>query len=119
MDKKQQARQLYLAGGKTQKEIAQITGVSERTVFTWVHQFAWDKLRLAAWQAPATIADNLCSQIVELQDNIAAREPGKRFPSPQEAEVIRKSINSLEKMKKYPSLSQNMQMLESFRNYMR
>jgi DNA-binding XRE family transcriptional regulator len=119
MDKKQQAQRLYMAGGYTQKEIAETVSVSERTIHTWIHQCAWDKLRLAAYQAPATIADNLCSQLVELQNAIASREPGKRYATPGEAEVMRKLIVSLEKMKKYPSLSQNMQILETFRNYIR
>ena len=118
-EKKQQAQFLYMAGGKTQKEIADLVGVCERTIYSWVHQFAWDKLRLAAFQAPATIADNLCAQIVELQNTIAAREPGNRFPTLQEAEVTRKLMICLEKAKKYPSLSQHMQVLETFRNYIR
>jgi hypothetical protein len=119
IDKKQRAQFIFMTEGKSQKEIAAEVGVSERTVHTWIHQYAWDKLRLAALQAPATIADNICSQLVELQNTIAAREPGNRFPTLQEAEVTRKLIVCLEKMKKYPSLSQNMQMLETFRNYVR
>jgi hypothetical protein len=119
IDKKQKAQFIYMTEGKGQKEIAAEVGVSERTIHTWIHQYAWDKLRLAALQAPATIADNICSQLVELQNTIAAREPGNRFPTLQEAEVTRKLITCLEKMKKYPSLSQNMQMLETFRNYVR
>ena len=119
VEKKQEAQYLFIAGGRTQKEIADIVGVSERTVHTWVHQYAWHKLRLAAFQAPATIADGLCAQLVELQASIAAREPGHRFATPQEAEVMRKLIVSLDKMKKTPSLSLNMQVLETFRNYVR
>jgi DNA-binding XRE family transcriptional regulator len=118
-EKKQQAQFLYMAQGKTQKEIADLVGVSERTIYAWIHQYAWDKLRLAAYQAPATIADNLCSQLVELQNTIAAREPGNRFPTPQEAEVSRKLITCLEKMKKSPGMGQSMQVLETFRNYIR
>jgi len=118
-DKKQIAQHLYMAQGKTQKEIALEVGVSERTIYTWVHQYAWDKMRLAAYQAPATISENLCSQLVEMQNAIASRQPGVRYPDPKEAEVIRKLVLSVETMKKYPSLSQNMQMLETFRNYVR
>ena len=118
-EKKQQAQFLYMAGNKTQKEIADTIGVSERSVHSWIHQYAWDKLRLAAFQAPVTIADNLAAQVVELQNVIAAREVGNRFPTPQEAEVSRKIITSWERMKKYPSLSQSMQVLETFRNYIR
>lgn len=119
LDKKQQAQYLYMAGGHTQAQIAQLVGVSERTVHTWVHQYSWNKLRLGAFQAPATIADNLCAQLMEMQNTIAAREPGNRFPTMQEAEVTRKLVTCLEKMKKYPSLAQNMQVLETFRNYIR
>jgi hypothetical protein len=118
MNRKQQAQQLYMAG-KTQKEIADMVGVSERTIYTWVHQFSWDKLRLAAFQAPATISDNLCSQLVEMQNVIAARPAGQRFPTIEEASVSRILINSIDKMKKYPSLSNHMQVLETFRNYIR
>ena len=118
-EKKQQAQFLYMAGNKTQKEIADTIGVCERSVHSWIHQYAWDKLRLAAFQAPVTIADNLAVQVVELQNVIAAREVGNRFPTPQEAEVSRKIITSWERMKKYPSLSQSMQVLETFRNYIR
>jgi transposase-like protein len=118
-DKKQLARYLYLVQGKTQREIALEVGVSERTIYTWIHQYAWHKLKLAAYQAPATISDNLSSELVEMQSAIAAREPGKRYPTPQEADVIRKLILSIEAMKKTTSLSQNMQMMESFRDYVR
>jgi|GEM_PF-1962812 len=119
IEKKQQAQFLYMAGSKSQKEIADVVGVCERTVHSWIHQYAWDKLRLAAFQAPITIGDNLAAQIVELQNSIKAREPNNRFPNMQEAEITRKLITCYEKIKKFPSLSQSMQVLETFRNYIR
>ncbi len=118
-DKKQLARHLYLTQGKSQKEIAQEVGVSERTIYTWVHQYAWQRLKTAALQAPATITDNLCSQLVEMQNVIASREPGKRFPSQQEMDIMRKLVLSIDTMKKSPSLAQNMQMIESFKEFVR
>ncbi len=118
-DKKQAARIMYVKEGKTQKEIALAVGVTEGTVFTWIHQYAWKKLKTAVIQAPVTICENLSSQLVELQQKIAAREPGNRIPTFQEAEVTRKLIVSLAGMNKKQSLSQYMQMMESFRNFVR
>ncbi len=118
-DKFQQARHLYMTGAKTQKEIAEIVGVTERTIYNWIHQFAWEKLKQASYAAPAIISGNLCSQLVEMQNEIAAREPGKRFPTLQDAEVTRKLVTCIEKLKKYPSLPQNMQMLQTFRDFVR
>jgi transposase len=118
-DKKSLARTLYVVEGKSQKEIALAVGVSERTVYTWIHQYAWQKLKLAALQAPLAICDNLSSQLVEMQNNIAAREPGKRFPTQQEADITRKLITSIEAVKKNQSLAHNMQMMEAFRDFVR
>ncbi len=116
-DKKQQARHIYMNESCTQREIAAQLGVSERTVYNWIHGEGWDRLRQAAYAAPVMIAENICNQLAEMQMAIAAREPGQRFPTPQEAEVTRKLVTCLEKMKKYPSLPQNMQALQTFRQY--
>ncbi|MCW3121908.1 MAG: hypothetical protein JWQ38_1400 [Flavipsychrobacter sp.] len=105
--------------GMSQKQIAKEVGVSERTIYTWIHQYAWEELKRAAYQAPAKIADNFYSQLIELQDSIAKREPGNRFPTPQEAEISRKLLVCIEKVKKTTSLPQSMQVLESFRNFTR
>ena len=96
MEKKEQALRLFMSGTRSQKEIADAVGVSERTIHTWIHRFSWNKLRLAAMQAPATIADNLSSQLVELQNAIAAREPGKRYPTSEEADIMRKLVAALD-----------------------
>ncbi len=118
-DKKTQARDLYMNGSCTQRQIAEQLSVSERTVYTWIKDNAWDRLRQAALAAPLLIADNLCSQLVEMQNAISARESGQRFPTPQEAEVTRKLITGIEKMKKFPSLAQNMQMFQTFKQFIR
>jgi transposase-like protein len=115
----EQARRMYFTQGKTQKEIAHIIGVSERTIYNWIKRHSWDRMRQAAFQAPAMISENLCSHLVELQNSIARREPGCRYPTKEESQIIHRLIVGIEKMKKFPSLSTNMQVLETFRNYVR
>ncbi len=118
-DPKQRARILYLTTGRSQHDIALEVGVSERTVFTWIHQYGWNRLRIAALQAPATIIENFTSEIVEMQNAIADRDLGKRFPTNQEADVMRKLVLSIGSMKNTTSLSQNMQMMQCFRDFVR
>lgn len=108
---------MYMSGKYSQRDIAKELCISERTVYNWIQNNTWDKLRQAAFAAPAIIAHNLCNQLVELQNVIAAREPGQRFPTLQEAVITGKLIAGIEKMKKYPSLPQNMQVLETFKQY--
>ncbi len=90
------AHRLYSTEGKTQKEIAGIVGVSERTIYTWIHQHGWER----SPYTPAVIEASIYRQVAELQNAIDAREPGNRFPTMQEAEVIRKLICSAEKLRK-------------------
>ena len=77
----------------------------------------WDRLRHASRTAPAVIAENMFSQIVELQNDIASREEGKRYPTMQEAELTRKLCLSIDRMKSAPALSQTMQVLRLFRSF--
>ncbi|MBX2904534.1 MAG: hypothetical protein KF744_00760 [Taibaiella sp.] len=116
-DKLNTARLLYMAGDTTQRSIAKTLKVSERTVYSWIKNEGWDRLRQAARQAPAVIAENIFSQIVELQNDIASREEGKRYPTMQEAELTRKLVLSVDKMKNAPALSQSMQVLRMFRSF--
>ena len=111
------ARLMYMAGDNTQRSIAKTLKVSERTLYTWIKTEGWDRLRQAARQAPAVIAENIFSQIVELQNDIASREEGKRYPTMQEAELTRKLVLSVDKMKNAPALSQAMQVLRMFRSF--
>ena len=116
-DQKKQALDLYINQSFTQQQVADAVGVCVRTVHNWVKQHAWDRLRLATHQAPALIADNFSSQLVELQNNIAAREPGKRFPTTQEMEIMRKLTVCIANTKKTVSLPQVTQMMRMFRSF--
>ena len=116
-EKMYEAQRLYFTEFLTQKDIAARVGVTERTIYNWIRQYAWDKLKQASLQAPAMIAESLCSQLVELQAAIAARKPGTRFPTPQEAEIQRKLIASIEKTKKSPTLGQSMQLFRLFSDW--
>ena len=114
----QQARDMYFSGNHSQRDIANTVGVSEKTVYLWIKQEAWDQLRQAALAAPAVIVDNLYSQLAELQQSIASREEGNRYPTVQEAEITRKLINCIIKLKEYPSQGANMQMMMQFAGYL-
>jgi len=114
----QQAKEFFFGTSKTQKDIAHSVGVAEKTVNRWVKQEDWDGLKKAALAAPAIIVNHLYSQVVELQNHIASREPGSRFPTMQEAEITRKLINSINKLGMGQSLPNQVQVMKSFAGYM-
>jgi transcriptional regulator with XRE-family HTH domain len=97
-----EARSLYFDGNMTQKEIASEVGISIRTLRNWIKEACWDRLRKNAYLAPAIMLDNFCSQLIDLQNKIAARPEGKRAVKTSEAQKQRILLNCIVNMQKYP-----------------
>ncbi len=114
----QQAKELYLGSGYTQKQIANTVGVTEKTIYRWMKKEEWDGLKKQSFAAPAVMVNHLYSEVIELQNRIASREEGNRFPTHQEAEIIRKLITCIDKLGIAHSQDTNKQIFMNFATYM-
>ena len=94
-DKQNQARNLYFQTTLTQAQIAELLGISQKTVSTYVNENKWDLLKQRAEQAPALMLEQMNSELQELNEAIAARPLGQRFPTKEEAEIRRKTLYSI------------------------
>ncbi len=103
LDRYRDARDAYFHGGKTQKEIALEAGITDRTLRNWIKEGSWERLRQNANLVPALMLDSYCSQLIQIQNTIAARPDDERTPQPSEIEMQRKLLNCIINMKKYPS----------------
>lgn len=112
------ARTLYFETDKTQAEIAATLNINPKTLYLWMKDEEWRKLKRAARQAPAIIVDNLYNQLAELHNSITSRPEGNRFPTREEAEISRKLILSIDKIKRQATLSDNIQVMKSFTSYL-
>lgn len=94
-DKQNQARNLYFQTTLTQAQIAELIGVSQRTVSNYINDNKWNLLKQRAEQAPALMLEQMHSELQELNEAIASRPFGQRFPSKEEAEIRRKTLISI------------------------
>lgn len=94
-EKQNQARNLYFQTKLTQAQIAELLGISQKTVSTYVNEHKWDLLKQRAEQAPALMLEQMNSELQELNEAIAARPLGQRFPTKEEAEIRRKTLHSI------------------------
>lgn len=69
--KKEKAQQLYTYTELTQKEIAEIVGVSEQTMCRWVKE-GWDELRAANKLTLQQVVKNLYAKAMALAQDPAA-----------------------------------------------
>lgn len=111
-----QARNLYFQTDMKQADIASIVGISDRTLGRWIKADNWKQMKEAAQQAPIAIVEMLYKQLHALNDSICQRE--SPIPTLQEAEINRKLINSIDKLKKQASLSENIQVLMGFTGFL-
>ena len=112
-----QARYLYFNENKTQKQIAGIVGVTERTLYNWIRQYSWHQQREAANSTMAIIADNIGDQLLGFQRTIAGRNEDDQCITPQKVALQNKLISGLIRMKKYPRKGQITEYMENFLHF--
>jgi len=89
------AKELYL-GGKTQKEIAKIVGVQEKTISIWVNKFGWKVLRDAQLSKADNNIDNIKKIISDIADEtFAVNLKINKETDPEERKELRKYRNQL------------------------
>ena len=108
------ARSLFFQTDKSQGEIAAEVGISDKTLYLWTKEGDWRRLRSASNLMPSLIIDNFYAQVQELNNEIRSREPGKRYPNLQEAEIFRKMMLTIDRSKKRATQPQYMEMFQTF-----
>lgn len=97
-DKKGVAKSLYLDGNYTQEEIADKVGTTRQTISRWIKEGGWEELKASLTVTPAQIIAQFQHQITEINRNINAREEGKRFATPAEADALAKLAGAIKKL---------------------
>lgn len=95
---KAQAKMLFIELGKSQKDIANMLGVSEKTISRWVTDEKWNSERTARQMATKNIKingrlaiSNLSQILIELQEQ-RADEFSKPMPDKQKIEALDAAI---------------------------
>ncbi|MCD6010647.1 MAG: helix-turn-helix protein [Flavipsychrobacter sp.] len=113
-EKKQQARNLYLQSDLTQAQIADIIGVSQKTVSQYVNENKWQLLKDRAKQMPALFLEQMIGELEDINQVIASRPKGERHPTLQEAEVRRKIMYSMASVKERQSVGTHIEAVINF-----
>lgn len=103
--KKDWAKMLFVKEHLTQKEIAERVGISTVTMTKWVKVEKWEVLKTSLSVTREEQLANFYRQIAEINNNIANREPGLRYASAKEANMINKLATAIEKMEKETGIS--------------
>jgi hypothetical protein len=111
------ARELYFNSNLNQSQIAALVGVSQRTISHYISENKWAQLKQRAEQMPAIFLDQMNNELQEINEAIASRPPGKRFPTPKEAETRRKIMYTMAGIKERQAVASHIEVLLNFISY--
>ncbi|GAB4126250.1 MAG: hypothetical protein Fur0027_07200 [Raineya sp.] len=72
LEQKQTAQDLFVYSGRSQKEIAEIVGVSEQTIVRWKDEGKWEELKGANYLTANQVISNLYKRALELSQDPAS-----------------------------------------------
>lgn len=111
------ARELYLNTNKSQKEIAEICGVTQKTIGDWKVDYGWDDLKAAKSVTRSEIVKNYYQAILTIQDEIKMRDIP--IPTSKDADILAKIHNNIAKLEsKSVSLAEMIEFGEKFLRYL-
>lgn len=114
----QQAKDLYCYTSLSTKEIARLLEVDHDLLCSQVKEERWDELKSVADVVPTLLLSNYYSQLLAINETIAARKAGERYPTLEEADHMLRLTTITEQIQKQIALSENMGLLADFTNYM-
>lgn len=117
--KKEWAKELYLKGSLTQKEIAEKVGSSAVTINKWVEVGKWKTLKQSMLITRESQLNRLYMQLDELTTNIMGRETGNRFANSKEADTIGKLTNAIKSMETEASIADIVEVCKRVLNWLR
>jgi hypothetical protein len=82
------AEDLYIKGKKTAKDIAQLVGVSEKTVGDWVEKFKWKERRNALLGSQQNGLQNINSLIDMYAENLVSMENDPEAKQDQKTKLV-------------------------------
>jgi len=118
-EQQQHARNLFFQSDMTQAQIAELVGVTQKTISIWAIEGRWQKLKELAVTTPAVIIEEIYNELSEINLAIRARDVGNRFATPQEADTRRKLLASIRYIKEQQSASSHMEVLINFTEFLK
>ena len=117
--KKEWAKTEYVLKNLSQKEVAELTGVSAVTMSKWVKEGNWDELRRQMLVTREKQLSRLYAQFDELTRAIEKRPEGERYANSKEADTLNKLTSSIRAMETEASVADVVEVSKRLLNWLR
>ncbi len=120
-DKKQKAKSLFLTGQYSQKEIAEITGISEKTISKWVNdpKENWEEMKVSLLTTRSNELRRLYKMLSILNEDIDIRSDKKIPINSKEADALLKLTTAIKNLETETSIAEKVEVGSEFINMIR
>lgn len=112
--KKQKVKELYLQTDLTKSQIARMLGINRSTVHFWIKVERWERIKKAADALPTLIADRIYSMLGNFTNKFVGEQAEYLSVSRDNAETIHKLVTSIQKLRKFSTIAENMESFSYF-----
>ncbi len=111
------AEQLYCHTDKKMDEIAKLSKIPLRSLYQRARDYKWDTLRRASRRSPMVLCEEMYRELSDLTATINSRPEGQRIPTPAEADLRRKIVYTIAKVKNFPTHAEAAFLMQSLIRY--
>lgn len=113
------AKSLYLTGQYDQKEIAEITGVSEKTISTWKQEEDWDSLKESLLTTRENELRRLYKMLRNLNDSVDEKAALNIPINSKDADAVLKLTAAIKNLELETSIADKVEVGTAFINMVR
>jgi transposase-like protein len=115
-ENKQKAKDLYLNTSLNKTQIAEVLGISRRTVHFWIRQDSWDRLKAAATHLPSMIVEECYYLMGQLTRSMLGQQRAHDPVTKNEVETMYKLTLCIQKLKNRSTTNESMEMFAFFQD---
>ncbi len=115
--KQEQARELFFQADLTQAQIARLLKVNAKTVYRWIKQGHWERIKKAALNAPAVITEKLYHHLNRMCADIEVREKSETYITLDESRTMLNLATTIKRLSARPSLGDHCESITGFMDY--
>ena len=113
-EKQEQAKNLYFQTDLSKTQIADLLNISRRTLYYWIQQNSWERLKKSAAMMPSIIAEKCYMIMDNFTDSLLSEFRIKRPITAQEVDILHKLTLTIKKLKHRSTINENMEMFAYF-----
>jgi transposase-like protein len=114
IEKKKQAKELFLQTGLNKTQIANTLGISRKCLYSWIREDGWDRLKHATENLPSMLVENCYYLFGNLTRQYLSEFRTHQPLTTQESEILYKLAMTINKLKKQTTLNESMEMFAFF-----